>query len=55
MKDIGALRAHPPAFQQARGEFNAVLSPAGPYEVPDEVGDGMPNKSPGFIDYGQLP
>jgi len=25
-----------------RGEFNAVLAPAGPYEVPDEVGDGRP-------------
>jgi hypothetical protein len=29
-------------FSLPRGEFNAVLSPAGPYEVPDEVGDGRP-------------
>jgi hypothetical protein len=29
-------------FTLPRGEFNAVLSPAGPYEVPDEVGDGRP-------------
>jgi hypothetical protein len=29
-------------FNLPRGEFNAVLSPAGPYEVPDEVGDGRP-------------
>jgi hypothetical protein len=29
-------------FSFPRGEFNAVLSPAGPYEVPDEVGDGRP-------------
>lgn len=29
-------------FSPPRGQFNAVLSPAGPYEVPDEVGDGRP-------------
>src|SRR5258708_2998837 len=29
-------------FHLPRGEFNAILSPAGPYEVPDEVGDGRP-------------
>jgi hypothetical protein len=29
-------------FSLPRGEFNAVLSPAGPYEVPDEVGDSRP-------------
>src|ERR1035437_9008104 len=29
-------------FSLPRGEFNAVFSPAGPYEVPDEVGDGRP-------------
>jgi hypothetical protein len=29
-------------FSLPRGEFNAVLSPAGPYEVPDEVGDTRP-------------
>jgi hypothetical protein len=29
-------------FSLPRGEFNAVLFPAGPYEVPDEVGDGRP-------------
>ena len=29
-------------FSLPRGEFNAVLAPAGPYEVPDEVGDGRP-------------
>ena len=29
-------------FTLPRGEFNAVLSPAGPYDVPDEVGDGRP-------------
>jgi hypothetical protein len=28
-------------FSLPRGEFNAVLAPAGPYEVPDEVGDRM--------------
>jgi hypothetical protein len=30
-------------FSMPRGEFNAVLFPAGPYEVPDEVGDGRPS------------
>src|SRR5206468_5781988 len=25
-----------------RGEFNAILFPPGPYEVPDEVGDSRP-------------
>ncbi len=29
-------------FSLPRGEFNAVLFPAGPYEVPDEVGDFRP-------------
>jgi hypothetical protein len=29
-------------FSLPRGEFNAVLSPASPYEVPDEIGDGRP-------------
>ncbi len=29
-------------FSLPRGEFNAILSPSGPYEVPDEVGDGRP-------------
>jgi hypothetical protein len=29
-------------FSMPRGEFNAILSPAGPYEVPDEIGDGRP-------------
>ncbi len=29
-------------FSMPRGEFNAILFPAGPYEVPDEVGDGRP-------------
>ena len=29
-------------FSLPRGEFNAVPFPAGPYEVPDEVGDGRP-------------
>jgi hypothetical protein len=29
-------------FSLPRGQFNAVPFPAGPYEVPDEVGDGRP-------------
>lgn len=29
-------------FGLPRGEFNAILFPAGPYEVPDEIGDGRP-------------
>ena len=29
-------------FSMPRGEFNAILSPPVPYEVPDEVGDGRP-------------
>ena len=29
-------------FSLPRGEFNAILFPSGPYEVPDEVGDGRP-------------
>ena len=29
-------------FSMPRGDFNALPSPSGPYEVPDEVGDGRP-------------
>jgi hypothetical protein len=39
-KDLAERIRH--LFSMPRGEFNAILSPAGPYEVPDEVGDGRP-------------
>lgn len=29
-------------FTLPRGEFNAIIFPSGPYEVPDEVGDARP-------------
>lgn len=29
-------------FSLPRGEFNAIIFPAGAYEVPDEIGDGRP-------------
>ena len=29
-------------YSMPRGQFNAILFPAGPYEVPDEIGDGRP-------------
>jgi hypothetical protein len=29
-------------FGLPRGEFDAILFLAGPYEVPDEIGDGRP-------------
>jgi hypothetical protein len=49
MKDIDAAEVRAELnetirslFSLPRGEFNAVFFPAGPYEVPDEVGDGRP-------------
>jgi len=49
MKDIDAAEVRSELserirglFALPRGEFNAILSPAGPYEVPDEIGDGRP-------------
>jgi hypothetical protein len=49
MKDIDAAEVRAELgerirglFSLPRGEFNSILSPAGPYEVPDEIGDGRP-------------
>lgn len=49
MRDIGAAEVRTELaerirqlFSMPRGEFNAILFPAGPYEVPDDVGDGRP-------------
>lgn len=49
MKDIDAAEVRTELaerirglFSLPRGEFNAILSPPGPYEVPDEIGDDRP-------------